>query len=225
MANEQRHLSPAGANFIAGFEGCILHPYNDPDNATIGIGHLIHLGPVTEADIERYRGFTRAEALRLLQADVHQTEDEIRARVIRQLGQHQWDALVSLVFNCGPGVIAGGIGQDINEGAFAAAADAWQAWVHDSSGAELAGLVRRREAERQLFLEHEAPYVPPDEQRWESEYDQLAHKHGPWPALRRRVLRRYMTTRRKKIWHLAQKTGWEQLNRADRYRKLLARTE
>ena len=37
-------LSGPGAGFIARFEGCVLRMYNDPtNNATIGVGHLIHL--------------------------------------------------------------------------------------------------------------------------------------------------------------------------------------
>ena len=38
-------MSKAGEAFLAGWEGIVLHPYNDAvNNATIGIGHLIHYG-------------------------------------------------------------------------------------------------------------------------------------------------------------------------------------
>lgn len=225
--NDHLRLSERGARFIAGFEGCVLHPYNDPWNATIGIGHLIHFGRVTSADIERYRGFTYADAIQLLREDVRQVEEQIRSKIHVELNQNQWDALVSLVFNCGPGILESEIGADINAKQFTAAANAWQAWCHGNGGIVLNGLVRRREAERQLFLETPttalAPYTPGDEQNWIREYDRLTHAHrAPW---RRRWLRRVMTRRRKLIWHLAQKSGWNTLNRAERYRQLLLRTE
>ncbi len=41
-------------------------------------------------------------------------------------------------------------------------------------------------------------FVPADEARWEREHDALAGKRGPWPALRRRVLRRVMLHRQRK---------------------------
>ncbi len=222
MSNEHRKLSPAGAKLIESFEGCILHPYNDPYNATIGIGHLIHFGPFTDADTRRYAGFTYADALRLLEQDVQTTETSIRELIHVELNQHQWDALVDLAYNCGPGVLEGQVGELINNRSFTAAADAWQAWDH-AGGELLPGLARRRRAERLLWLTPDPPYKPADEARWENEYDQLLHAHKG--AIRRRVLRRAMTRRRKEIFRLAQKTGWSTLNRADRYRALLLRTE
>lgn len=224
---EEKHLSSAGAQFIAGFEGCVLHPYNDPWNATIGIGHLIHTGRVTSEDIRRYRGFTQQDAYALLKGDVADAEDGIRQRIHVELNQNEWDALVSLVFNCGPGILDGQIGEDINNHQLRAAADAWQAWCHGNGGVTLSGLVHRREAERELFLKPIPAYIPPDEQRWEHQYDQLTGRHGAWANTRRRALQRAMTKRRKEIWRLGQANhgnGWTELNRSNRYRALLART-
>jgi lysozyme len=226
-ANTEKRLSSQGARFIAGFEGCVLHPYNDPWNATIGIGHLIHTGVVTQQDIRRYRGFTLNDAYALLKGDVADAEDGIRARIHVELNQNEWDALVDLTFNCGPGILDGQIGDDINNHQFAAAASAWQAWCHGDGGITLEGLVRRRQDERDLFLKPIPPYIPPDEQRWEHEYDQLHDRHSAWANTRRRALQRAMTKRRKQIWHLAQTNhgqGWNELNRANRYRALLTRT-
>jgi lysozyme len=227
-ANTGKHLSSQGARFTAGFEGCVLYPYNDPWNATIGIGHLIHHGVVTEADIRRYRGFTLNDAYALLKGDVANAEDAIRAHITTELNQNEWDALVDLVFNCGASVLDGTIADDINRRDFAAAASAWQAWCHGDGGIVLEGLVRRRQAERELFLKPIPAYIPADEARWEHEYDQLEHKHTTWARLRCRILRRTMTKRRKQIWHLGQADhgkGWQELNRGPRYYALLARTE
>jgi predicted chitinase len=58
----------------------------------------------------------------------------------------------------------------------------------------------------------------PAERRWIAEYDRTHSKE------RRRVLRRVMTTQRKRIWKEAQDTGWNHANRRARWRSLQART-
>lgn len=70
------------------------------------------------------------------------------------------------------------------------------------------------------------PYVPADELRWTREYDALEHRKDAWAALRRRVLRRVMSARRKEIWRRAQSEadGWKKLNRVGRWHSLKART-
>lgn len=225
MSNADKRLSPAGARFIAGWEGCVLRPYNDSaNNATIGIGHLLHLGPVTGRDIASWRGFTQHDAIALLQRDVHQVEEQVRALVHRELEQHEYDATIDITYNCGPGVLESSVGRLINAGELRAAANAMLAWDHAGGHVE-PGLRRRREADAHLFLEQAPAYVPSDEARWEREWDQLRGHKGIGAAARRRALRRAMTARRKLIWHLAQHSGWATLNRAQRYRALLNRTE
>ena len=78
------------------------------------------------------------------------------------------------------------------------------------------------------FFDHApAPYRPADEARWEASYDRLRGRKGVAAAGRRRALVRAMTRRRRLIWHLAnaEAGGWNELNRAQRYRALLVRTE
>jgi GH24 family phage-related lysozyme (muramidase) len=228
MANEHMTLSPAGARFTAGWEGVVLHPYNDgadPPNATIGIGHLIHYGPVTSADTRAWRSFTLEDAYQLLRQDVAEVERQIRARITRPLNQNEWDALVDVVINCGPGILDAGVAEAINAGELRRATEIWDQWVH-AGGIVLEGLVRRRAGDSALFLSTPAPYENPQETRWEREYDQLRHGKGWAAAGRRRALVRAMTRRRKEIWKLAnaEPDGWGKLNRASRYRALLART-
>lgn len=223
--NADMRLSLDGERFIAGFEGVVLHPYDDGGpgigNATIGIGHLIHLGVFTQADVDRYRGFTLADAYALLGQDVASTEASIRDAITRSLNQNEWDALVSLVFNTGPGVLAAGIAADINAGEMVAAANAWQAWCH-ANGQVLAGLVRRRQAERALFLTPPpAPaWQPVDERKWCAEWDTpLAPKARP-------KLRFVMHARASLIWTLAHKAGpvnWGFRNRGVRFQALWTR--
>lgn len=224
MSNERKRLSSDGARFIAGWEGCVLRPYNDSaSNATIGVGHLIHLGPVTVADIRHWRGFTRAKAIALLQLDVDVVERQLREHITIELDQHEWDAAIDITFNCGVAVLEGDVGKLLDAGRIEAAGNAMLDWDH-AGGIVVLGLKRRREADRRLLFEPEAAYMPPDEARWEREYDQLRGVKGVRAAARRRALVRVMTARRKLIWQLAQSSGWGKLNRAHRYRELLART-
>jgi lysozyme len=227
--NATKRLSPAGEKFIAGWEGCVLHPYNDPWNATIGIGHLIHAGRVTQADLKRYRGFTRNDAYALLKGDVATAEDAIRHHIHVELNQNQYDTLVDLVYNCGPAPLDGTVGRLINARDMQGAANAMLAWDH-ANGTIVQGLAHRRHADHDLFLQPivpPPPYVPADEHRWITEHDQLIHQRStPWSRMRERVLHRYMSKRILLLVHLADDDGgWNKLNREARYRALLARTK
>lgn len=228
-ANASKRLSPDGEKFIAVWEGCVLHPYNDPWNATIGIGHEIHTGPVTRADLERYRDFTLNDADALLKGDVATAEDAIRQHIHTELNRNEWDATVDVVFNCGDAPLLDTVGRLINARDMQGAANAMLAWDHGNGGVVLEGLARRRRGDHDLFLRPVPPYVPADEHHWITEYDQLHHRRSrstPWTRMRERVLRRYMTQRILLLVHLADDDGgWNKLNRAARYRALLARTK
>lgn len=144
------NVSRKGLEFIARFEGCVLHPYNDPYNATIGIGHLIHTGRVTADDIRRWKGFTRADALTLLKKDTRFAVASVNRLGVR-LGQAQFDALTSFAFNCGGGALNGGIRTYLRERKPVLAMEILKMYVH-ANGTVLAGLVRRRNAEADLYL-------------------------------------------------------------------------
>lgn len=88
-----------------------------------------------------------------------------------------------------------------------------------SNGHQLAGVSVDYDIE--LASPH-TPYVPADEHNWIREYDRLTHeRRAPW---RRAWLKRTMTQRHKLIWRLAQKTGWNTLNRTNRWHELARRT-
>lgn len=149
-----RDVSSKGLQFIAAFEGCVLHPYDDGGrpgvgNATIGVGHLLHIGPVTAADRKKWAGFTRASALGLLRKDA-----EHCVLAVRKLGhpytQPQLDALVSFSFNCGVGVLLKFEAIRRQRGDVAACNYLLE-FVH-ANGWVYPGLVRRRHAEALLYL-------------------------------------------------------------------------
>jgi lysozyme len=146
-------LSQRGAGFIARFEGCVLHMYNDPTrNATIGVGHLIHPGPINGAEPPEFRhGITRKRALELLMNDAGKAARSVRRLITVPLTQQQFDALVSFTFNCGEGSLAAStLRKRLNRREYAAVPSELNKWVL-SGGKRLPGLVRRRKAEGALF--------------------------------------------------------------------------
>lgn len=150
MSAGPQRLGATGLAFIAREEGLRLQPYNDSaGHATVGVGHLIHRGPVTAADRARYRSFTRADAIRLLRKDVASREAAVRQRVRVRLNQHEFDALVSLVFNIGAGAFATStVLRELNAGNRRKAADAFLMWRRGGPG-----LIFRRRRERLVFLQ------------------------------------------------------------------------
>ena len=76
------------------------------------------------------------------------------------LHQHEYDAFLSLAYNIGPGAFAKSSAlRKFNEGDKRGAADAILLW-NKAGGRVLAGLTRRREAERALFLSQVADQNP-----------------------------------------------------------------
>jgi lysozyme len=146
-------LSRKGANFIARFEGCILHLYNDPTkNATIGIGHLVHMGPINGSESAEFkRGITRERALELLEQDAKGAAQAVRQAITHLLKQTELDALISFAFNVGAGNLRSStLRRKLNAGDRAAVPSELMKWVN-SAGKKLPGLVRRRQAEGALF--------------------------------------------------------------------------
>ncbi len=146
-------LSQPGAAFIARFEGCVLRMYNDPtNNATIGVGHLIHMGPINGREPPEFKsGITRQRALQILMGDAGKASQSVRQMIKVPLNQQQLDALVSFTFNCGAGNLSvSTLRARLNRGEYAAVPHELNKWVI-SGGKRLPGLVRRRQAEGVLF--------------------------------------------------------------------------
>ena len=143
---------------IEGSEGCELKAYPCPSGIpTIGYGHTsgVRLGMTC----------TPAQASAWLCEDVHCAEGLVQAHVTVPLTQKQFDALVSILFNVGPGakgekdgIIFLASGQSstllrkLNAGDYAGAAGEFPKWCHGAGGTLLGGLVTRRARERALFL-------------------------------------------------------------------------
>lgn len=140
-------LSEQGLDLIKHFEGLRLQAYQCSASVwTIGYGHTANVRPGDIIDEE--------QAGHLLCQDVTASEEAVIRLVRVSLSQHQFDALVSFVFNLGSGNFATStLLKKLNAGDYIGAAEEFSRWVN-AGGKKLLGLVRRRDAERQLFLEY-----------------------------------------------------------------------
>lgn len=140
-------VGDAGFNLIRDFEGLRVEAYKCPAGVwTIGYGHT---GP----DVYKGLRITPERACRLLEQDLEKFE----TGVAEALGgapttQNQFDALVSFAFNCGLGAFRKSAVLRLHRaGRYKLAAAALLLWVK-GGGRTLPGLLRRRNAERRLYL-------------------------------------------------------------------------
>lgn len=103
-------ISAAGLALVSRFEGCVLHLYNCPaGHCSIGVGHLVHKGPVCgDPSEEPFKdGITQAQAEELLVKDVQVAAEAVNRLVTAEITQAEFDALVDFAFNVGVGALAG----------------------------------------------------------------------------------------------------------------------
>ncbi|CAI1003581.1 TPA: lysozyme [Serratia fonticola] len=140
--------SQRGIALIKSFESLELKAYPDPGTGgkpfTIGWGHTKGVKPgdrITEQQAETF-----------LAEDLAVFELTVNSAVKVPVTQNQFDALVSLAFNIGGANFAGStLVKKLNAGDPRGAADQFLRWKF-ADGKEMRGLVRRRAAERELFL-------------------------------------------------------------------------
>jgi lysozyme len=137
-------LSPLGLAIIESFEELRLIGYPDSGGvATAGYGHT---GP----DVKIGETYTLAQADAWKLQDVATAERAVTG--IPNLTQHQYDALVSLTYNIGVGAFERStLLATLHSNPIAAAND-FLAWNH-VNGVVNAGLTKRRNLERALFLD------------------------------------------------------------------------
>jgi lysozyme len=147
------NISSVGLNLIKSFEGCVLHTYKDVVGVrTIGYGH-------TGADVHDGQTITQAQADALLLADCKRFVDGVNSVVKVPLNQNQFDALVSFCFNLGVGSLkTSTLLEKLNRKDYLGASNEFLRW-NKAGGQVLAGLTRRRQAEKELF--NKAVPVPP----------------------------------------------------------------
>lgn len=132
-------------DFVAKFEGLKLKAYKCPANVwTIGYGHT---QGVREGD-----KITNEEAEMMLIEDLNAIARQVARYINMPVSEGQFIALLSFAFNCGVNALArSSILRYLNQGEINRAADSFLLW-NKAGGKVMAGLVKRREAERELFL-------------------------------------------------------------------------
>ncbi|MBQ0721122.1 MAG: lysozyme [Gammaproteobacteria bacterium] len=147
-----REINPAGIQLVKDFEGFRSDAYICPAGVlTIGYGHTGH-------DVGESQCISEARAEELLRADMESACASVERLVSVSLSGNQFAALASFAFNCG----AGNLGvstllKKLNRGDYDAVPTELGRWVKATDPATgkkrtLAGLVRRRAAEGELWL-------------------------------------------------------------------------
>jgi len=152
--------SETGLALIRAFEGLRLAGYLDSVKVpTIGWGHTSMAGGIITyedgtqtSEVIVGKKISRTEADRLKARDTALFEKGLLPLLKRSPRQHQFDAMVSLAFNAGLGNFKkSSVLRHFNAGRDQEAGNAFLMW-NKAGGKVLAGLTRRREAERALFL-------------------------------------------------------------------------
>ena len=142
--------SQAGIDLIKSFENCELTAYQDVAGVwTIGYGHT--------AGVYAGMTITQAQAEEFLRSDLKTAENAVNGKVTYPLTQNMFDALVSLTFNIGSGNFGSStLLKKLNQGDINGAANEFDRWIY-SGGEVQPGLVRRRAAEKEMFLNGATP--------------------------------------------------------------------
>jgi lysozyme len=150
-SHAQKATGNRGLGIIKRYEGLRLRAYRPtPDDVwTIGWGHT---RGVSEGDM-----CTKAQAEVWLQEDIEQAEDAVNGLRV-ELSQGMFDALVSLVYNVGPGALT----RDSTIGHSLRSREYFHAWAgfalwRKQGGRDRRGLARRRAQEMALFMEDPLP--------------------------------------------------------------------
>lgn len=149
-------ISKAGLELIKGFEGLRRRSDRIPGGGWIvGYGHTRSAREGVEV--------TEREAEYLLRYDLQDIENFVQSHIHAPLDQNEFDALVSFCWNIGKDAFLGSdVLNYVNAGEMLAAAESFSAWRKARIGGRLIvvdALVRRRTAEKNMFLSH--PNGPP----------------------------------------------------------------
>lgn len=154
-----REIPDSAIELIKDYEKCELRAYHDVGGyPTIGWGHL--LSHDAWAPLEQFDDWTQEQADETLEADLRWAADAVERLVTVPLSDNQFGALVSFVFNIGPDededTVPEGLGDStllrkLNAGDYEGAAREFGKWVNVGAKKRVAGLVRRRADEEELF--------------------------------------------------------------------------
>jgi GH24 family phage-related lysozyme (muramidase) len=159
-----RKLSPAGLEFIKGFETFRARLHGDAyGHCTIGYGTRLHTGSCDGRPVEEpyADGVSEEQASELLARRMNEVQDFVNGNVKVPLTQNQNDALVSFVSDIGAGAFEPStVLRLLNAGSFGAVPGEIRKWTRERSNGtavERPGLVQRRDAEAELFAKAGVP--------------------------------------------------------------------
>ena len=146
-------VSPTAINLVKQYEGFRSYAYIDTNGLpVIGYGQSIIRG----RKVRMGQYISRAEADAELAKELHRLQGLVASKVKVKLNSNQLAALTSLAYNAGIRVVTKStLARKLNAGNYAGAANEILRWNKAHQGGKLvplAGLIRRRQAERQLFL-------------------------------------------------------------------------
>ena len=189
-----RGLSESGPKFLSDFEGIYLNCYRDPVGIpTIGIGHVgCTMGQQITID----------RAYELLRQDAKIAENAVWSSVTYPFNDFMEDAMISIAFNIGAnGFATSTLVKKLNAGDVQGAANEFLRWKY-AGGRVLAGLLRRRQAERVLFLQGPVEaFMMPKLTKRQLQVVKIAETTGDVPTLEKaadRLDRLVQISRRKK---------------------------
>ena len=153
-------MSERGQQLLIQWEGFKPKVYKDSAGLpTIGVGHLLTPQErksgrlkIAGMSVRFSTGLTEEQVRGLLAEDLTRYEDAVSKKVLAQLGQDQFDALVSFCFNVGINAFQkSSLVACVNAGDLAAVPDELRKWTK-AGGKQVPGLVNRRENEIKLWL-------------------------------------------------------------------------
>lgn len=142
-------VNKAGLELIKSFEGKKLTAYKDIVGVwTIGYGHTSAAG---KPEVVAGLTITDHQAEEILTRDLGKYEEAVEKAITVKMTENQFSAMVSLCYNIGPGAFAkSSVVKHMNAGDAKKAASSFLLW-NKAGGKVVAGLTRRREAEKKLF--------------------------------------------------------------------------
>ncbi len=145
-----REVSEATLDLIRRFEGLRLRPYHDCVGfPPVGYGHL--LSRQKGASLDQWPDITEQEADNLLKIDAQKAANSVNRLITVPLSDGQYGALIDFTLNLGGGQLqASTLRQVVNRGEYDLAPEQFARWCY-AGGVKLAGLVRRRAAEVEMW--------------------------------------------------------------------------
>ena len=146
LSSARRRINAQGLALIKEYEGLKLKAYYCPAGVlTIGYGST---GP----HVKEGMVISEKEADELLQKDLERFEQGVHDLVQIPITENQFSALVSFAFNVGLGNLRRStLLRKLNTRDYEGASKEFERW-NKAGGVVLMGLVRRRAAEKELFL-------------------------------------------------------------------------